>query len=254
MIYTIAQHEFLKLFKTRKIWQLLAFCQCILGFVFYHYMNDFLIKSENLLFEKTPLLGITEEVVHPLFAWTALLFFLITPLLANHTLTQEKKSQTLYNYLNAPIKSHQIILGKFIGMFLGQLFLLLPVLLMPLLIAVEDSLDIGQFISSLLGLMLLQMCSLSLGFLIATLTKEPVITVFLIFISFIFATLIEWLGQRMPASFEWVSALGLLYHCKNFLSGILNTQAILYYGLMTFVFLVLSIYRLEKESYFRGKT
>ena len=254
MILTIARHEFLKLFKTGTIWKLLALCQCILGLIFYRYMTEFLLKSQNLLIENHLPLGITEEVIHPLFAWTALFFFFITPLLATNCLTQERKSRTLEIYLSAPLSATKIILGKFAGIFVAQLFLLLPVLLMPLLIAVEDSLDFGQFISGSFGLILLLSANLSIALFIASLSKEPLIASFLIFITLLLLTLLEWVTHFLSPTFSWVTKLALLYHCKNFLSGIVNTEDILYYALVSFIFLYFSMFRLDKEPYFRQKS
>lgn len=254
MILTIARHEFLNLFKTGKIWKLLALCQCILGLIFYRYMTAFLLKNQNLLIENHQSLGVTEEVIHPLFAWTALFFFFTTPLFATNCLTQERKSHILEVYLTAPISAAKIILGKFLGIFSGQLFLLLPILLMPLLIAVEDSLDIGQFISGTIGLILLLGTTLSIGLFIASLSKEPLIASFGIFITLLLLTLLEWVAHFLPPAFGWVTEFALLYHCKNFLSGIVNTQDIIYYVLISFVFLGLTVVRLDKEPYFRQKS
>ncbi len=253
MILTIARHEYLKPFKTGKIWKLLALCQCLLGFIFYRYMTAFLLKNQNSLIETQGSLGITEEVIHPLFAWAALLFFFIAPLLASESLTQERKIRTLEIYLSAPLSSTKIILGKFIGTLGIQVFLLLPMLLMPLLIAVEDSLDIGQFISSFLGLILLLSTNLSIALFVASLCKEPLVAALMIFITLLLLTLLEWMTHFLPASFEWVIELALLYHCKNFLSGIINTQDIIYYVLVSFIFLCFSIHRLNKEPVFRQK-
>lgn len=254
MILTIARHEFLNLFKTGKIWKLLALCQCIIGLIFYRYMTEFLLKNQNLLIENHQSLGITEEVIHPLFAWTALFFFFTTPLLATNCLTLERKSHILEVYLTAPISATKIILGKFLGIFAGQIFLLLPVLLMPLLIAVEDSLDIGQFISGSLGLVLLLGTNLSIGLFVASLSKEPLIASFAIFITLLLLTLLEWVAHFFPPAFSWITEFALLYHCKNFLSGIINTQDVIYYVLVTCVFLYFSILRLDKEPSFRQKS
>ncbi|HQZ87990.1 MAG TPA: ABC transporter permease subunit [Gammaproteobacteria bacterium] len=253
MILTIARHEFLKLFKTGTIWKLLALCQCVFGLIFYRYMTEFLLKNQNLLIENELSLGATEEIIHPLFAWAALFFFFITPLLATNCLTQEKKSRTLEIYLIAPLTTTKIILGKFFGVFCAQLFLLLPILLMPLLIAVEDSLDFGQFISGSFGLILLLGTNLSIALFIATLSKEPLIASFVIFITLILLSLLEWVTHFLSPAFSWVTEFALLYHCKNFLSGIINTQDILYYALVSFIFLYSSIRCLGKAPYFSQK-
>ncbi len=254
MIYTIAQHELVKLFKTGKIWQLLALCQFILGLIFYWLMEEFLFKSQNLLLENTRSVGITEEVIHPLFAWAALFFFFITPLLATQCVTQERKTHTLDLYLTSPLSSLEIVMGKFIGIFLGEIFLLLPVLIMPLLITLNDHLDIGQFISGLFGLILLLGATLSLGIFVSSLAKEPFISTLVIFISLLLLTALEWTAHFLTPSLQWIAELALLHHCQNFLSGIINTQDIIYYVFFTVLFLSLGAFRLNKESYFKRST
>ncbi len=254
MISTIAQHEFLKLFKTGKIWKLLAICQFILGLIFYWLMEEYLFKKQQFLLENNSSFGITEEVIHPLLAWTALLFFFITPLLATHSLTQERKTHTLELYLTSPISSAEIIIGKFIGIFLSQIFLLLPVFLMPLLIALQDRLDTGQFLTGFFGLVLLISTNLSIGIFIASFSKEPLIATLAILVSLFLLTLLEWMGRFLMPSLHWVTEFALLYHCKNFLSGLINSRDIIYYGFLSFVFLYLSIVRLNKESHFKKKS
>jgi len=251
MIYAIAQHEIVKLFKTGKIWKLLALCQFILGLIFYWLMEEFLFKTKNLLLENKQSFGITEEVVHPLFAWTALLFFFITPLLATNSLSQERKSHTLNLYFISGAPSINIIFGKFIGLFLAEIFLLLPIFLMPLLITIYDHLDLGQFTTGLLGLVFLLSATLSLGIFISSLSKEPLIAALLIFFTILFISLLEWIARFLSPNFNWFTELSLLHHCKNFLSGAVNTQDIIYFCLFSFIFLYLGAVRLDKEPYFK---
>jgi len=254
MIYTIAQHELSAFFKTGKIWKLLALCQCILGLIFYWLIQDFLFKSQKLLIEQNSSFGITEEVIHPLLAWTALFFFFITPLLATSSLTQERKSHTLELYLISPISTTDIILGKFLGSTFAQIFLLFPVLVMPLFITLHDRLDIGQFMTGLLGLVLLLTTSLSLGFFISSFSKEPLIAALVIFISLFLLSLLEWGVRFISPYISWLAELALLYHCKNFLSGVINSRDVLYYVLTTIFFLYLSVIRLNQEAIFKGNT
>jgi ABC-2 type transport system permease protein len=253
MIPIIARHEFLKLFKTGKIWQLLALCQFILGLIFYWLMEEFLFKKQQFLLENNGSFGITEEVIHPLFAWAGLLSFFITPLLATNSLTQERKTHSLELYLTAPISTTEIIIGKFIGMFLGQTFLLLPVLLMPMLIVLQDRIDVGQFLSGLFGLTLLVGTHLSIGTFIASYSKEPLVAALAIFITLLSLTLLEWMVRFLTPSLQWITELALLYHCKNLLSGLINSKDIIYYGFVSFTFLYFSVVRLNKEPYFKKK-
>jgi ABC-2 type transport system permease protein len=251
MIYTIAQHEFLKLFKSGKIWKLLALCQFLLGSIFYWLISEFTSTSERSLLENYRLLSITEEVVHPLFAWTVLLFFFITPLLASIVLTQERKSNTLDLYLGSPISPGKIMVGKFFGAFAAQLFLLTPTLLMPLFLTIHYSLDVGHLITGSCGLILLLASSLSVALLIASFAREPMLVILVSFVVLLFLSLLEWGARFLTMKIELFSDLSLLYHCKNFLSGMINTQDLVYYCTITLVCLYISSIRLGKEARFR---
>jgi len=247
MIRTIAQFELLKLFKTGKIWTLLAVSQFFLGFVFYALLREYQLSAPQYLTLPGFPLGITEKVIHPFLAWTTLFFFLITTLLATQTLTQERKSQTLNLYLTSALSPTHIILGKFLGIFLAEFFLLLPVLIMPLLICITNSIDVGHFLTGLLGLLLLQTATLSLAFLMASFSREPLLAAMMIFMTLFLLSLLEWMGRFLSADYQWIMEFALLYHCKNFLSGIIDSRDIIYYCFLSGLFLCASILRLQQE-------
>jgi ABC-2 type transport system permease protein len=251
MIFSIAQHELLRLMRSGKIWKLLALCQCILGLIFYWLTEDFLSKTQRMLLEMNSPFGITEEIIHPLFAWTTLLFFFITPLLTAYSITQEKKSLLFDLYLTAPLLPRQIILGKFLGLFMGQMILILPVLLMSLLLTMHNQIDAGQFISGFLGLLLIVSASLSLGMFISCLSKEPLIAALATLVTLFMLSLLEWFARYLIPSLNWIGEFALLFHCKSLLSGFIDSRDILYYCIFSAIFLSLSIWRLEKEPDFR---
>jgi ABC-2 type transport system permease protein len=251
MIITIAQHELRLWFKTGRILKLLAFCQCILGLIFHWLLSDFYQNTQQSLIEKDVLPNMTEAILHPLFAWNALLFFLITPLLAAQTLTHERKTQTLTLFLTAPLTAKQIIMGKFIGTLLAQWFLLIPLLLMSLFLNCYHPLDWGHLSVAYLGLVLFLSAGLSLGFLVCSHSHDPTLAIGLSFATLLAFSLLEWVDRLFYYQRYYFSELSLLYHCKNFLSGLINSQDLLYYGILISLCLGLSMWRLQKGSYFK---
>lgn len=251
MILIIAQHELRLLFKTGRILKLLALCQCILGLIFHWLLSDFYEHTQQALMESDQLPGLTETILHPLFAWNALLFLLINPLLASQTLTQERKSKTLTLFLTAPLSAKQIIMGKFIATSLAQVFLLLPLMLMSLFLGHYHLLDWGHLSSAYLGLLLFLNAGLSLGFLVCSHSQEPTLAIGLGFASLLTFSLLEWVDRLFDYSHHYFSEFSLLYHCKNFLSGLLSSQDLIYYSLFIGVCLSLSIWRLQREAYFK---
>lgn len=252
MILTLARHEFLKLFKSGKFWKLLALCQCILGLIFYWLTEEFLTKTQSLLLETHSSFGITEEVIHPMLAWATLLFFFIVPLLATQSITQERKQKTLDLYLSSPISASQIILGKFFGIFALQIILFLPIIFMILLTSLYNTLDIGQLLTGLLGFILIQATALSLGLFIACHAQEPLVASFTSFVLLVFLSLIEWVSRFFSSNLSFIADFALLHHCKNLLSGLIDTRDILYYVLFSLIFLMLSVWRLKVEPRFKN--
>ncbi len=251
MIYTLAHHEGRLLAKRGTFFSVLAFCQTLLAFIFYRLLEEFYTKGQRSFLEQDTLVDITEAVLHPLFAWTALLFFFITPILAAGSLTQERKSHTLSLYLSSGLDTRTLVMGKFLGAFMAQCLLLLPILVISLLLALEHTLDGGQLLASLCGLLLFVAASLSTAFLVASCCKEPLMAMFLSFALLLGLSLLEWVGRFMDPSMDYFAHFSLIYHCKNFLSGLISTQDIIYYVLCIITCLSLSMLRLKHEDFFR---
>lgn len=252
MIYSLARHECTLLWKSAKIFYLLAFCQGLIAFIFHWLLQEFYARTQRSFLEPSTLVDLTEAVLHPLFAWTVLLFFFITPLLAANTLTQERKSDTLSLYLSAPLSTVDLVMGKFMGASLAHCFLLLPLLSITLLLGFEYRLDTGHLLASYGGLLLCLGAMLSLSFLVASFCTEPLMAIFLSFSLLLAFSLLEWVGRFLDPALDYAEHFSLIYHCKNFLSGLVSTQDILYYVIAMILCLSFTVLRLKHEAFFQG--
>lgn len=253
MIYTLARHELLRTFKTGKAWKLLSLFQLLLGFIFYSLLGEFLVNHENQFLESSRRFGITEEVVHPLFAWSALILFIIIPVLSMTSLAYERKNRTLDLYLTMPLSSQELILGKFLGNLALLSLLFVPSILMPLIILVNGHLDFGHYGCGLFGLWLVLTTALSICMLVSTYTKEPLTAIIFGIFALLFLSLLEWTIRFLDPAWHVIREFALLYHCKNLFSGIVTFSDVSYYCLLSTVCLFLSAKRIEKEPLWRGK-
>ncbi len=251
MIYNIVAHECRRLFKTGKIFILLALCQCLLGLIFHCLLSEFQYKIQAAILEPTLSLGLMENLLHPLFAWNALIFLFITPLLAAQSFSQERKSHTLVLYFSAPLSALNLVLGKVIGLILGHLFLLLPLILMTLFLALQQPLDLGHLFAASCGLFAFMSANIALSIMVSCASKDPTICMLMSFVLVLFLSLLEWLAPLWDSSLEYWAHFSTLYHCKSLLSGLLNTQALIYYLLLIGTCLCFSVLRLEKECDFQ---
>lgn len=247
MIRTIALHEFRRAYQSTKLLMLLVASQGFLSLLFYWLTKNFFVKTQSALLSKTPyFLNITEEVIHPLFGWTVVFFLFITPLLAGNTLAQERKQQTLDLYLLSSLPTTQVVLGKFLGLFLIHLLLISPLALMIGFLAVFYPLDWGLVTSGALGVLLLLATLINLGLLFSSLLKEPLIGSLLTFVTLVLLGFLEHVSVYSPLRF--LTEFSPLYHAKDLLSGLLNSNDLIFYLITSVLLATLTTYRLHREQ------
>ena len=240
MIRLVAIREIRALFASSLAWIVLAIFQAILAWIFLARLDAFLgiqAKLQNIL--NPP--GVTEWIAAPLFSAASMIFLMIIPLLTMRLIADEARNQTLTLLLSAPISPAQIILGKFLGLmaFLGTAIMLL--LLMAISLLLGGKLDFGLLFANILGLALLAASFSALGLYLSCLSSHP----FLAGIGGIGALLGLWAVSFGSGSF--FQAVSPAAHFERFNQGLVDTGDIAYFSLFMILFLVLSIWQLEKR-------
>jgi len=118
--------------------------------------------------------------------------------------------------------------------------------LMPLSLLLGTKLDLGLLFSGLTGLCLLTSALAAIGLFISSLSRSSAVAAVSTFIF----TFLLWIihlandssGERLQIIINYLS---LQKHFNSLLSGAFNTVDIIYYLLITALFIVLSIWRLD---------
>ncbi|MCK5925816.1 MAG: ABC transporter permease subunit, partial [Methylococcales bacterium] len=188
--------------------------------------------------------GLTDVVVIPLFSNAAIILLLVTPLLTMRLICEERRNKTFSLLLSAPIKSSEIILGKYIGL-LGLLIPLIGLLtLMPLSLLVGGTLDFGKLFCNVLGLSLLVASFSAIGLYMSSIASNATLAAIG---SFALLLILWMLGVTQSHSSDLFDYLSLLTHFQSLQSGLLSTADISYFILLTVTFILLSIRRLESD-------
>ncbi len=250
MINTIAGKELKALFSSPLAWIVLTLLQLILGFGFLKRLDDFMQIQPQLLQAPNPP-GITELVVVPVYATCAIILLFAVPLLAMRLIAEERRNQTMVLLMSAPLSMTEIVLGKFCGL-LGFLLLIVGVTtLMPLALLAGGRLDFGLLASVVGGIALLAACFAAVGLYASSLTAQPIsaaIIAFCLLLGMLLTgeTASDGLRERgwtVPAALAQV--LSPLKNFESFAKGSLDSYSIACMVLLTAVFLVLSIRRLD---------
>jgi ABC-2 type transport system permease protein len=250
MTLTIASKELKALFASPLAWLVLTIAQLITGYTFLRRLDDFLQVQPQLV-QLSSAAGVTELVVAPVFATAAILLLFAAPLLGMGSIAEERRNQTFVFLTSAPVSMTEIAIGKFLGIWLFLALIIALVAAMPLSLATSTSLDYGLIASVCCGLLLVSAGFAAISLYVSSLTVQPVAAAFAAFaviggMILVSETAGDGLRARawdLPAAL--VQVFSPLRNFEPFGKGMIDTYALACSLLLVFVFLVLTVRRLE---------
>lgn len=250
MILTIASKELKSLFASPLAWMILTAVQIIVGYAFLKRLDDFLQIQPQLAQLASPP-GLTELVVTPVFAMTAIVLLFAAPLLGMRSIAEERRNQTMVFLMSAPVSITQIVLGKFFGLAGFLAIIIALVTAMPFALAPSTSLDYGWIASLCAGLLLLAAGFAAVSLYASSLTAHPIGAAFSAFAALLLMLLmgeaagdgLRSRGWHLPAALAQV--FSPLKNFEPLAKGLIDTYAIACSLLLAIVFLVLAVRRLD---------
>lgn len=241
IVLSIAKNELRRLCLGPLAWIILALVQFFLAITFFTLLNQY--QQAHAAFVER---GITSTVVAGTLQSAGLLLLLVTPFLTMRLISEERRSGTLLLLLSAPVSIREIVLGKYLGILAFFLLLLVMISLLPLSLVFGTRLDFGILVSGLIGLWLLCMSIAAIGLFASTLTQHPAmaaaVTFAIVFLLWIFHILSNTDNETLAAVINYLS---MQLHLNNLLTGLLRSVDVIYYLLLSGVFVLLSILRLD---------
>jgi ABC-2 type transport system permease protein len=246
MILTIAGHELRRLFLSPLAWTLMAVFQFILAWLFLILVEEFSRhQSDWLGVPGAP--GVTDLVAAPFLRVAAWLLLLLIPLLSMRLFSEERRHHTLELLLAAPLATHQIVLGKYLGLLGFLSILLVLIVALPLSLLFGGALDGGKLLAGALGLFLLAGSFAAAGLYLSTLTAQPAVAAVATFGLLLLLWIIDAAGANGEDSGAMFAYLSLFRHYQALLMGLFNSADVAYYLLFSGAFLGLAIRRLDNQ-------
>lgn len=246
MIFTIARREIITMFLSPLAWVILGVIQVVLGFMFLSLLDNYAILQPQLTrLENTP--GVTDIVVAPLFQLAAIILLMIMPLITMRTFAEEKRNKTLTLLISSPLSMTEIVLGKFLGLFLFVFFLVSLLMLMPLSLYMGTALDTGKLVSIYLSMLLLLSSFAAIGLYLSSLTDNQTIAAVSTFGALLMLWIIDWVGETAGGGQNVAAYLSILRHHQSMLEGVFNSSDLAYYLILITTFLVLTIRQLDRD-------
>jgi ABC-2 type transport system permease protein len=177
------------------------------------------------------ILGQSNEAnMRGIFGNFAVIFLFIVPALTMRLLAEEQRTGTLELLLTAPVRDYELVLGKFLGVFLLLLILLAATLVYPAILVVADNPDRGPILAGYLGVVLAGAAFLAIGLFASSLTQNQIIAALLAFAILLLFWLADALGNFTAGRVgDFFRFLSLTRHFDEFPRGVIDTRHIIYF-------------------------
>ncbi|MBM4291630.1 MAG: ABC transporter permease [Deltaproteobacteria bacterium] len=188
--------------------------------------------------------------VRPLFEWMPLLLIFLVSAVTMRQWSEEQKMGTLEVLLTLPLKTSELVLGKFLaslGLVALALALTLPI---PLTVADLGPLDSGPVIGGYVAALLLASAYLAAGLWVSALSDNQIVSLMLTMVlcgALYFvgsSTLLGFVGQDAQ---ELLAALGSGSRFLSVERGVLDLRDLAYYLSLTGLFLSLNALAIERK-------
>ena len=239
----IMAHELRRLFRSPFAWVVLAVVQFLLAQLFLKYWEIFELRGSDY-----GNIGLTEIVVAGLFQSTAMIMLMIAPFITMRGFSEDRREGTIHLLLSSPVTLTQLVLGKFFAVLCFFVLLILMISLMPLSLGMGTTLDYWQLAAGIIGLILLVSAFSAIGLFLTTLTASTAVAAISTFGVLFLLWIISLAGNSGSESVASIlTYMSLLTHYNQLLSGLFSTADVFYYLIITVLFLILSVWRLDSQ-------
>ncbi len=170
-------------------------------------------------------------------------FIVLVPAVTMRTWSEEQKSGADELLLTLPFSEMQLVLGKFIAAFFLFIVMLLINLCLTLSLLPFGDFELGVLFANYLGIILLSAVEVSLGCFLSSLTKNQISNFLLATLVLFLLTLIGYLPS-LPSLPRWIASfisyVSIPKHLDSFVKGLIDTRDVLYYLILSALFLFLN--------------
>lgn len=244
---SIARLESFKLWRHPICWGLLLISVMLLTLLFYRLCVDYLRIAHETVAHGGGLLSLSTEVLKPLCSWSIVILAIFLPLFTTYAFSQESKYKTRYLWATGAFSAKDIVIGKFLSILSIVVLLSSYMLLLVSTLALETSLNWGNVLTAWLAVVLIGSCFISFGLFVSCLVSGPLLAAGASLLGNLFWMLLEWLDPFPANPFALSQAFSLLNHSYYLLNGLIYTQDIVYFGLFTVFWLVLTQQVIRKQ-------
>lgn len=193
--------------------------------------------------------------VRPLFKWLPILLIFLGGALTMRLWSEEQKLGTLEVLLTLPVRTHELVVGKFLAALALVAVALALTLGVPITVSMLGDLDWGPVIGGYVGALLVAGAYLAIGLCISSLTDNQIVALIstCLICGLFYAVGAEWVtGSVGAGSAEILSAVGTGSRFESVRRGVLDIRDLAYYASIIVTFLALNTVILKAKGWSTG--
>ena len=242
---TITLNEIRRIWLQPLVWVVLGITFVVIALLFLVLLNNFYSETQ-VKFAGLPYApGVTDAVLYPMLFWSTIIGALMVPIFTLRLVTEEKIRQQHILLSSAPISCRLIVFSKLCALLSVVVAFALLNLIFPATIANYVNLDWGKIISGIVGMIFFQLSFAAACLWIATLTKNLMFTLLSCLGLFVLSFVLFFSGSSESSSSELFLYLSNFSHVLAPLSGLISSQDIFYFALVTILFSALAVISLR---------
>ena len=192
-------------------------------------------------------LNLNEFVIAPLMHNLAVVLVILVPMITMRAYAEEKKGGTYELLLTSPLRTGEIVLGKFLASFLFVCIMIGLTAIYPVILLVFGNPEIGVMVAGYLGLLLLATAFVAVGLLTSSFTENQIIAAVSGLVATLLLYIIGWpaetAGEVLGPLLRYLSVID---HFAELVRGVVDTRALVYF--MSLITLSLFLTQRSVES------
>jgi ABC-2 type transport system permease protein len=192
-------------------------------------------------------LNLNDFVISPLMHNLSIVLVILIPMITMRGFAEEKKNGTYELLLTSPLRTGEIVLGKFLASFLFVLIMIAFTSIYPAILLVYGNPEMGVILSGYLGLLLLATAFVSVGLLTSSFTENQIIAAVSGLVALLLLYIMSWpadtAGEILGPLLRYLS---VTEHFGEMVKGLIDTKDLVYF--LTVIALALFLTQRSVES------
>lgn len=252
IIFKIARAEFRNLFYSPVAWFVILVFYVFCALIF-HMTHERLTLLQELVLESQPAWlgfdGLSNALMTKVVPTFLSFLYMFIPLLTMGLISREINGGTLKLLYSSPIRTREIVLGKYLGMFYFNLLLLFC---MGLVLAVASGTIIhaehNWHLAMLTAMFLLISAYTAIGLFISCLTSYQIVAAVITFAVLFLLQSLSGLWQDYAVLGDIAYAFSINGRAEKMIGGLISSREVIYFFVIILMFLAFSLVKIKSTQ------